>query len=73
MPNFNHFPLLGLELKERERESLREASSHEISSSLASPPDPASLGYELGPAMRVLAEIGDPTESRRVQVAKIPM
>ncbi|MQL79026.1 hypothetical protein Taro_011468, partial [Colocasia esculenta] len=37
-----------------ERESLRESSPHEISSSLASPLGPATLGNELGPAMRDL-------------------
>ena len=53
MPTLTRFPLLGLELEERERESLRESSPHEISSSLASPPGPATLGNELGPAMGV--------------------
>ncbi|MQM18534.1 hypothetical protein Taro_051528 [Colocasia esculenta] len=39
-----------------ERESLRESSPHEISSSLTSPPSPATLGNELGPAMADLGE-----------------
>ncbi|MQL72618.1 hypothetical protein Taro_004954, partial [Colocasia esculenta] len=46
----------GLELEERERESLRESSPHEISSSLASSPGPATLDNELGPQGLKLGE-----------------